>query len=400
MASSIAAGLTSGTALNFSGDTSGALVLQTNGTTTAVTISTAQVVTLAQPLPVASGGSGVTTSTGTGANVLGTSPTLTTPTISSLSSASATALTLQSAGTTAITIDTSQNVGIGTSSPASRLSSNVSGVGSVTALNLTNDNSGFAAGTGPAINFGVSSSSAVGAFGKLEVLNQTATSGSNSYMAFSTRLGDVLAERMRIDCNGDLLVGVTADPSGSGNNGAAFYKTANNYELHSRSGVNTTSYVGIFYNGNGTVGNINTSGSATSYATSSDYRLKNTIAPMTGALAKVALLRPCTYKWNADGSDGQGFIAHELQEVVEGCVTGEKDATREEEYEVSPAVPAVLDSDGVETTPAVQAVKGTRTVPSYQGVDTSFLVATLTSAIQEQQAMIMQLQADVAALKR
>ena len=85
MASSIAAGLTSGTALNFSGDTSGALVLQTNGTTTAVTISTAQVVTLAQPLPVASGGSGVTTSTGTGANVLGTSPTLTTPTFDSAS---------------------------------------------------------------------------------------------------------------------------------------------------------------------------------------------------------------------------------------------------------------------------------------------------------------------------
>ena len=79
MASTIAAGTTAGTALAMAGDTSGALVLQTNGTTTAVTISTAQVVTLAQPLPVASGGSGVTTSTGTGANVLGTSPTLTTP---------------------------------------------------------------------------------------------------------------------------------------------------------------------------------------------------------------------------------------------------------------------------------------------------------------------------------
>jgi hypothetical protein len=120
---------------------------------------------------------------------------------------------------------------------------------------------------------------------------------------------------------------------------------------------------------------------------------------MTGALDKVALLKPVTYKWNADGSDGQGFIAHELQEVVEGCVTGEKDATREEEYEVSPAVPAVVDAEGVETTPAVEAVKGTRTVPSYQGIDTSFLVATLTAAIQEQQALITQLQADVATLK-
>ena len=83
MASVISAGLTSGTAIAISGDTSGQLVLQTNGTTTAVTISTGQVVTLAQPLPVASGGSGVTTSTGTGANVLGTSPTMATPTFDS-----------------------------------------------------------------------------------------------------------------------------------------------------------------------------------------------------------------------------------------------------------------------------------------------------------------------------
>lgn len=58
MASTISAGTTTGTAIAISGDTSGALQLQTNGTTTAVTISTAQVVTLAQPLPVASGGSG------------------------------------------------------------------------------------------------------------------------------------------------------------------------------------------------------------------------------------------------------------------------------------------------------------------------------------------------------
>ena len=83
MASVISAGLTSGTAIAISGDTSGQLVLQTNGTTTAVTISTGQVVTLAQPLPVASGGSGVTTSTGTGANDLGTSPTMATPTFDS-----------------------------------------------------------------------------------------------------------------------------------------------------------------------------------------------------------------------------------------------------------------------------------------------------------------------------
>ena len=83
---------------------------------------------------------------------------------------------------------------------------------------------------------------------------------------------------------------------------------------------------------------------------------------MTGALAKVALLKPVTYKWNVDGSDGQGFIAHELAEVVPDCVTGEK--------------------DGVD-------VEGN---PRYQGVDTSFLVATLTAAIQELTARVAQLE--------
>jgi hypothetical protein len=112
----------------------------------------------------------------------------------------------------------------------------------------------------------------------------------------------------------------------------------------------------IFYNPNGDVGSIDTSGSATSYNTSSDYRLKNTIAPMTGALAKVALLKPCTYKWNVDGSDGEGFIAHELAEVVPQCVTGEKDAV-DENGKIKP-----------------------------QGIDVSFLVATLTAAIQELKA--------------
>jgi hypothetical protein len=104
------------------------------------------------------------------------------------------------------------------------------------------------------------------------------------------------------------------------------------------------------------VGGVVANSSSTSYLTSSDYRLKNTIAPITGALAKVTQLKPCTYKWNVDGSDGEGFIAHELAEVCPDAVIGNKDA---------------VDADGN---------------PKYQGIDTSFLVATLTAAIQELKA--------------
>jgi len=98
------------------GTISGNLVVTGTASITGITTLTGGLNT---PLAVTSGGTGVATSTGSGANVLGTSPTLTTPTISTITSAAATALTLQSASTTAVTIDTSQNVGIGTSSPGS-----------------------------------------------------------------------------------------------------------------------------------------------------------------------------------------------------------------------------------------------------------------------------------------
>ena len=74
--------------------------------------------------------------------------------------------------------------------------------------------------------------------------------------------------------------------------------------------------------------------------------------------SKTSKLKPVTYDWIADKSKGQGFIAHELQAVVPECVTGEKDA---------------VDADGK---------------PVYQGIDTSFLVATLTAAIQELKAEV------------
>ena len=77
---------------------------------TAASISLTSATYLSGILPVAYGGTGVATSTGSGAVVLATSPTITTPVISSLSSASATSLTLQSAGTNGVIIDTSQNL--------------------------------------------------------------------------------------------------------------------------------------------------------------------------------------------------------------------------------------------------------------------------------------------------
>jgi hypothetical protein len=180
---------------------------------------------------------------------------------------------------------------------------------------------------------------------------------------------------MRIDSSGNLLVG-TATATGVG---LTLGNQASNsgvpYIIFKKSLSGTVLVQYFYYNATG-IGSIQCTDTATSYVTTSDYRLKEEIAPMTGALAKVAQLKPVTYKWKSNGSDGDGFIAHELAEVCPHAVCGEKDA---------------VDADG--------------NIVS-QGIDTSFLVATLTAAIQELKALvdtqastITQLQADVATLK-
>jgi len=380
-------------------------------------------------LPIANGGTGATTLAGasiatyTGTETL-TNKTLTTPVISSLSSASATALTLQSAGTTAVTIDTSQNVGIGTTSPSYKL--DVQGttanqrISSTTGTNAAYeifsntgqnfyvglDNSAgnqilsaaygatlLGTGTYPMV-FGTNNSERMriasnGYVGigvtspsqaTLEVAGSTgisvksANADSNGlklsmdgsgvgyinagYSSSNLSLQINATERMRINSSGDVLIGTTSILSagklsvsfdGSTRQGATLRTTiagtGSTYMQFENSAGATAGY--IIHNGTTTV----------SYVTSSDYRLKEAITPMTGALDKVARLKPVTYKWKSDGSNGEGFIAHELAEVCPIAVTREKDQ---------------VDADGN---------------PQYQGIDTSFLVATLTAAIQELKAI-------------
>jgi hypothetical protein len=242
-------------------------------------------------------------------------------------------LNIQTNETTAITVDASQRVGIGTASPNDVLEVagndayiRVNRTGNEPGILLTYSNSGTNRG-----NIAVTSGGAM-----------YFTSGGNT-------------ERMRINSNGALLINKTSQAQDerlgiTGNSGqqcaVLVSPISGDYDM-----IN-------FRNTNGQVGRIGCNGTATSYITSSDYRLKENIAPMTGALAKVAQLKPVIYKWKVNGSDGQGFIAHELAEVVPDCVSGEKDA---------------IDANG-----DIQP----------QGIDTSFLVATLTAALQETKALI------------
>jgi hypothetical protein len=176
------------------------------------------------------------------------------------------------------------------------------------------------------------------------------------------------AEAMRITSGGDLCVNRTSTLGSVKFVVESDTTTYNPMTVSNTRSTAATDYQIIMYRNGSIVGSVQTSLSATSYVTSSDYRLKENIAPMTGALAKVELLKPVTYDWKTGGSS-QGFIAHELQEIVPDCVTGEKDA---------------VDADG--------NIKP-------QGVDTSFLVATLTAAIQELKAIVDTQAIEIAALK-
>jgi hypothetical protein len=197
--------------------------------------------------------------------------------------------------------------------------------------------------------------------------------GPSSEIIFFQYPNDSWKERLRVDASGNLLVGKTSSSSTVvGTALCSFGRT----DMITSGGVcsvmnrqTSTGTILEFQYANGVIGTISTNGSTTAYNTSSDYRLKENVAPMQNALDTVAQLNPVTYTWKADGSAGQGFIAHELQAVVPDCVTGEKDA---------------VDADGK---------------PKYQGVDTSFLVGILTKAIQEQQTTIEALEARITALE-
>jgi len=164
--------------------------------------------------------------------------------------------------------------------------------------------------------------------------------------------------------SGNVLVGTT-----SGTDKLNVYQAAGGTICTLESAGTSGAYALQFKNPNGTVGNVTISGSATSYNTSSDYRLKEDIQDITGATDRLMALKPCNFAWKADGSRVDGFLAHEAQAVVPEAVHGAKDE---------------VDDEGN---------------PVYQGIDQSKLVPLLTKALQEALTRIETLEAEVATLK-
>ena len=256
------------------------------------------------------------------------------------------------AGVNRFLIDSSGNVGIGTTSPTS----------------VTNYKSLEIKGTTGGLAYFSNSDNSQIAYIGVTADSPFLFSKTNSAL----KLGTNDTERLRITSGGNLLVGTTsANPSGATTDGRVVIQATGGgaSALVCYTSITTAYNVISIENGNGQVGRIQTNASATSYLTSSDYRLKENVIPLTDGLAKVALLKPCTFKWKIDGTDGQGFIAHELQEVCPYAVGGEKDAVNAN-GEIEP-----------------------------QGIDQSKIVPILTAALKEAIAKIETLESKVAALE-
>jgi len=193
------------------------------------------------------------------------------------------------------------------------------------------------------------------------------------------------AEKARITSGGNLLVGTTTATQSSGGTSytprfvvyagdqAGFYSrvsTAGAANVINNEIGAGTRYLLSFDCGATRVGDITSNGTTTTYGSASDYRLKENIVSLTGAIDRVNDLQVHRFNFIADpNTTVDGFIAHEVQAIVPECVTGEKDA---------------VDADGN---------------PIYQGIDQSKLVPLLTAALQETITELQALKAEVAVLK-
>jgi hypothetical protein len=142
------------------------------------------------------------------------------------------------------------------------------------------------------------------------------------------------------------------------------------------------------------VGYISITASSTAYNTSSDYRLKENAVSIVDGITRIKQLSPKRFNFIAEPEKTiDGFFAHEVSDIVPEAINGEKDAMKDEEYEVSPAV---YDDEGELVT---ERVMGTRSVPDYQGIDQSKLIPLLTAALQEAITKIEENAAEIATLK-
>lgn len=240
-------------------------------------------------------------------------------------------LTFYTNGAEKMRLDTSGNLGIGTSSPA--VKTEIYGTAATTALALritntaTDGYSTLQLGDGNGVLF--RNGSAQSGYAGASSLN-LGTIGANN-------LGFVTNNNLRatIDASGTMFFNTTSQQAGTSKFNIACGTGSNGIGIGGATtaaagiSVNTNVTSGYYcywlYNGTNS-GSISFNGTGTTYATSSDYRLKNITGNLTGYKERILALQPKQGTWKADGSIFKGFLAHEFANQYPSAVNGEKDA--------------------------------------------------------------------------
>lgn len=280
-------------------------------------------------------------------------------------------------------IDKSGNVGIGTTSPDALLNISVTGAanGSTTdTLILNNDNTNTGDDLTTRLRFSRSGNSATNVYTALDSIR---TGTHDTDFSIKLNFGGSLKEWLRIKSEGKIIVGsdgggYTVDYGGmftvvgdaDGTYTSIGRNTDQTNQMTMRNGAGSSSFTHIgFLNTTGQRGSIVTNGSSTTYNTTSDYRIKENVVTLTGAIDRVKQLAPKRFNFTGETVVVDGFLAHEAQIVVPEAITGEKDA---------------VDANDE---------------PVLQGIDQSKLVPLLTAALQEAIVKIEILETKVAALE-
>jgi len=280
--------------------------------------------------------------------------------------------------------DSGTNIGIGTATPSARLQ--VIGTSTpakfyynssftnaqYTAVNIGMMTSGtIADGFGPKLTFRTGGNGFDG-YAAADIGTKRNGADSTHDLTFATSTGGSMTDKMIIKNNGYVGIGTTSPSAKLSIEGTTGTSSSNLLTIKSNTSFPFSSiHIVDFINSSGsTVGKILMNTSSVTYSTTSDYRLKENIDEISNSINRVKQLKPKRFNFIGEADRTvDGFLAHEVAEVVPHAVDGEKDA---------------IDSKGK---------------PIYQGIDQSAIVPLLTAALQEAIAKIEDLETRIQELE-